>query len=55
MPIRRRKDIHGSYYQWGNHGAKYYYTPNDKSSRENAKNLAGRQAKAAYSAGYRGK
>lgn len=55
MPIYRRKDSNGPYYQWGNSGKKYYYTPNNKSSRELARKKAVKQAQAAYAGGYRKK
>lgn len=54
MPIYRRKDSKGTYYQWGNHGKKYYYTPNNIRSREMARKKAVKQAQAAYAAGYKG-
>ena len=33
MPIHRRSDIHGSFYQWGNQ-KKYYYATGSKRSRD---------------------
>lgn len=53
MPIFRRHDVNGYYYQFGNHGHKYYYTPNVKRSRELAREKARRQAAAIYSTGWR--
>lgn len=53
MPVRRGKDSNGPYYQWGSQ-KKYYYTSNDKESREKAKEKAQRQGRAAYASGYRG-
>ena len=55
MPVHRSRDSKGPYYQWGNHGKKYYYTANSVKSRENAKKKAGRQGAAAHAHGYRGK
>lgn len=52
MPIHRGKDAQGSYYQWGDHGKRYYYVVGDADSREDAKVRAGVQARAAYSHGY---
>tara|TARA_Y100000296_G_C5143920_1_gene242600 strand:+ start:73 stop:237 length:165 start_codon:yes stop_codon:yes gene_type:complete len=54
MPVRSGKDSKGPYYQWGN-GKKYHYTSGNKSSRERAKKLAGKQGEAAYANGYKGK
>ena len=48
MPVHRGQN----YYQWGEHGKKYYYTPGDKESREEAKakaELQGRAIKASQS------
>ena len=55
MPVHRRQDSNGPYFQWGNHGKKYYYIANNKRSRELAKEKAAKQGRAAYAAGYRGK
>ena len=54
MPVRRGKDSKGSYYQWGSKGKKYYYSSNNPSSRERAKNKASKQGRAAHASGYRG-
>jgi short-subunit dehydrogenase len=54
MPVRRRHDNKGPYYQWGDHGRKYRYSPGDKDSRERAKRGATRQGQAAHAHGYRG-
>jgi hypothetical protein len=40
------------YYQWGGHGKKYKYDPNDPESEQEAYQLAARQARAAHSNGY---
>lgn len=42
------------YYQWGESGKRYYYSPGDKSSRTRAKNNAKEQQRAAYASGYDG-
>ncbi len=31
MPIHKRKDSKGNYYQYGNHGKKYYFGSSSKS------------------------
>ena len=54
MPVRRRQDAKGPYYQWGDHGRKYRYTVGDKASRDRAKQGATRQGQAAHAHGYRG-
>jgi hypothetical protein len=54
MPVHRGQDSNGPYYQWGNHGKKYYYTSGNKVSRENAHQKAQIQGRAAYAHGYRG-
>lgn len=54
MPVVRSEDSTGPYYRWGDHGKKYYYTPNDKNSREKALAKAKLQERAAYANGYRG-
>ncbi len=40
MPVHIGKDHKGRFYQWGSHGAKYYYTPGDSKSRNVAKRKA---------------
>ncbi len=45
MPVHRGKDSNGPYYQYG-HAKKYYYTSNNKMSREKAKNKAKEQGRA---------
>jgi hypothetical protein len=54
MPVQRREDSKGPYYQWGDHGRKYRYTSGDKASRDRAKQGATRQGQAAHARGYRG-
>ena len=55
MPVHRGKDsIGGCFYQWGEHGKKYYYTPCNSPQREVAKEKAAAQGRAAYAHGYRG-
>lgn len=55
MPVHNGKDTKGSFYQWGGKGKKYYYTSGNKSSRDRAKKMAGKQGAAAYANGYKGK
>lgn len=57
MPIHRGRSGNKCYYQWGNHGAKYMYTPGNTASRTRAYNKALRQERAeraARAAGWRG-
>jgi hypothetical protein len=54
MPVRRRQDSKGPYYQWGDSGRKYRYKPGDKASRDRARQGATRQGQAAHARGYRG-
>ena len=55
MPIHRSSDEHGPYYQWGNHGKKYYYMSGNIADRQNAYNNAYKQAIAIYVSGWREK
>ena len=55
MPVRRHNSSRGPYYQWGNHGKRYYYIAGDKRSRAIAKQKAMAQGRAAHAAGYRGR
>lgn len=55
MPVHNGKDSKGSYYKYGDSGKKYYYTPNDKQSRDKSKEKARKQEQAIYSQGYREK
>jgi hypothetical protein len=54
VPVRRRRDGNGPYYQWGESGKKYHYQAGDQSSREAAKKKAEKQGRAARASGYRG-
>ena len=54
MPIHRRKDSEGPYYQWGDSGKKYHYEAGNEKSRKAAKAKAEKQAQAAHAAGYDG-
>ncbi len=54
MPVKRKQDTKGPYYQWGNHGKKYRYKPNNPISRQKAKEKAKRQGMAVHSSGWRG-
>lgn len=55
MPVHRGRNSQGSYYQWGNHGKKYYYVSGNMASRDKAYKQAQAQGRAAYAHGYRGK
>jgi hypothetical protein len=46
MPVVRRIDRNGPYYQWGSTGAKYYYIPNNYKSRLISKYKAAKQGAA---------
>lgn len=46
MPTQRKTDKQGPYFQWGDSGKKYRYTPNDPESREKARELANLQGRA---------
>jgi len=51
MPVHTGKDSKGCYARWGEHGKKYYYECNDKTSRERAKSRALQQGRAIKSQG----
>lgn len=53
MPVHKGHDSNGSYYQWGHHGKKYYFSSTHGAA--SARRRAGLQGQAAYSNGYRGK
>jgi len=56
MPVHKRTDSQGKkFYQWGNHGKRYYYLVNSKKSEEMAKQKAAKQGRAAFAHGYRSK
>lgn len=55
MPIHNKRDRHGPYFQFGNHGKKYYYKPNNNTSRLKALMKCQLQMRAIFHAGYRGK
>lgn len=48
MPIFNRRDSHGPYYQYGEHGTKYYYISGNVTSRNIAYEKAYAQVKAAH-------
>jgi len=48
MPVHWGSDASGSFYQYGTHGKKYYYTPGDVQSELAARRAAGRQAQAVH-------
>ena len=55
MPIHTGVEADGrTYYQWGEHGAKYYYDANNTDSKNAAYEKARRQSAAAHANGYRG-
>lgn len=54
MPTKRGKDKKGSFFRWGGHGKKYYFTPGNKTSMGKAKKKAGKQGQAAHASGYKG-
>jgi hypothetical protein len=54
MPVHRKKDSKGPYYQWGDSGKKYHYEAGNKTSRERARSKATKQGQAARASGYRG-
>lgn len=58
MPIHRGYERHRGermgYYQWGDAGKRYYYTPGNETSRKHAKAKAERQQTAAHASGYEG-
>jgi hypothetical protein len=55
MPIFRRRDSRGVFFQWGSRGARYYFNPRCPACTVKARSLAQRQAAAAYAHGYRHK
>jgi len=56
MPVQQgyttRNGERKGYFQWGNSGKKYLYTPGNKASRERAKSMAKKQGAAAHASGY---
>lgn len=54
MPVHRREDSKGPYYQWGDSGKKYHYEAGNKQSRESARKKAEKQGRAARASGYAG-
>lgn len=54
MPVQRKKDGDGPYYQWGDSGKKYHYEAGDDASRKKAKKKAEKQGQAAHASGYDG-
>lgn len=53
MPVRRKQDSKGPYYQWGDSGKKYRYQTGNKKEREKAKGKAENQGRAIRASGYR--
>ena len=54
MPILRKIDKNGNYYQYGNTGKRYYYTAGNTTSRRQAIYKASRQADAIHANGFKG-
>lgn len=54
MPIHAGRNYFGHYFQWGEHGKKYYFNPKVKTSERAAYLRAESQMRAAYLHGYRG-
>jgi len=54
MPTRKHVIKEGAYYQWGNHGKKYYFKPGNKISEGIAKARADRQGRAIRASGWAG-
>ena len=55
MPVAYGKDVNGVYMRWGRSGKKYYYTPNNKKSRDKAKEKAKKQGIAIHASGWKGR
>jgi hypothetical protein len=51
MPVQRKQDSKGAFYQWGESGAKYHYTAGDAESRKKAMKKAQKQGAAAHASG----
>lgn len=54
MPIHIGTDTTGKFFQWGKTGKKYYFDPDNESSRKRALGKAKKQQTAIYSAGWKG-
>jgi hypothetical protein len=48
MPVNHRIDSKGHYFQWGNHGKKYYFNPKNQMSIDKAYGLTIKQAHAIF-------
>ena len=53
MPIRRGRDSKGNYWTWGYSSKRYYYTPYNKRSSENARKKAIQVMRGAFYRGYK--
>lgn len=53
MPVSRKQDSKGPYYQWGSKGAKYHYSSGNEAARKRAKHKAIIQGEAIKSKGYK--
>ena len=51
MPVHQGLDSVGYYFQWGNHGKKYYYIPGNIRSETRARRKSNEQARAIYARG----
>lgn len=58
MPVHRecttKNNKRKCYYQWGQSGKKYWYTPGNETERRRAKKKAVEQGMAAHASGYNG-
>jgi len=54
MPVKIHHPSERWYYQWGEHGKKYFFDPDNPEAKTMAKNKALRQGRAAFAHGYRG-
>lgn len=52
MPIYLKKDSQGHYYQFGDHGKKYYFNTRSRNSRDSAYTKAFLQEKAIFANRY---
>jgi hypothetical protein len=55
MPVKLHHTSEGWYYQWGEHGKKYFFDPDKPEEKTVAQNNAVRQGRAAFAHGYHGK
>jgi hypothetical protein len=55
MPVKLHHTSEGWYYQWGEHGKKYFFDPDKPEEKTMAQNNVVRQGRAAFAHGYHGK